>query len=290
MIWLIGGRGMLGTEVGRLLQARGQAFVSSDAEVDITNPDAAGAFLSSRGLERLDWIINCAAYTAVDAAEGEPEKAFAVNENGVANLCAAARETGAALLHVSTDYVFDGSKEGEYVEEDAPNPLGVYGRSKLGGEIAITASLDRFVILRTAWLYGRHGKNFVDTMLRLLRERGEVSVVDDQRGNPTHARDLAAAIGTIVEKGCPPSGTFHFSGGGMTTWYGFAQEIRAQAVSRGLVKSSAQVRPVSTAQYPAKAKRPANSTLLKDKIRKTYGIEARDWRQALADWFAEGAS
>lgn len=290
MIWLVGSRGMLGTVVGELLQARGQATVATDAEVDITRRGAPAAFLASRGFERLDWIVNCAAYTAVDTAEDEPEKAIAVNETGVANLCAAARETGAAFLHVSTDYVFDGSKEGEYVEEDAPNPIGVYGQSKLRGELAVTASLDRYVIVRTAWLYGRHGRNFVGTMLKLFRERGGASVVNDQWGNPTSARDLAAAILAIVERGCPPSGTFHFSGKGRTSWYDFAQEIRAQAVARGLADASVQVRPIATAQYPTRAKRPANSTLSKEKIQKTYAIQARGWREALADWFEEGAS
>ena len=279
---------MLGTEVGKLLQARGHPCLASDAEVDITRPDAPATFLASRGPGRLDWIVNCAAYTAVDAAEDEPAKAFAVNETGVANLCAAAREAGAALLHVSTDYVFDGSKEGAYVEEDAPNPLGVYGRSKLRGERAITASLERYVILRTAWLYGRHGKNFVDTMLRLFHERGGASVVDDQWGNPTSARELSRAILAIVERGCPPSGTFHFTGAGRTTWFGFAQEIRAQAVARGLVEASVLVRPVATAAYPTRAKRPANSTLCGKKFRDTYAIDARDWREALAEWFEEG--
>jgi dTDP-4-dehydrorhamnose reductase len=288
MIWLVGCRGMLGTEMADLLQTRGHAFTATDVEVDITHSEAPAAFLASRGLDRLDWIVNCAAYTAVDAAEDEPGKAFAVNETGVANLCAAARRTGAALLHVSTDYVFDGSKEGEYVEEDAPNPLGVYGLSKLRGELVVASSLARHVIVRTAWLYGRHGKNFVDTMLRLFRERDGASVVDDQRGNPTYVRDFAKAILAIVEKGCPPNGTFHFSGAGATTWYGFAQEIRAQAVARGVANPSVQVRPITTAQYPTRARRPANSTLSKEKIRGTYGIVARDWRAALAEWFDRG--
>jgi dTDP-4-dehydrorhamnose reductase len=290
MIWLVGSRGMLGTAVGRLLQSRGHGFTASDAEVDITRRGAPEAFLASRGIERLDWIVNCAAYTAVDAAEDEPEKAFAVNETGVENLCAAARQTGAALLHVSTDYVFDGSKEGDYVEEDTPNPLGVYGRSKLRGELAVTSSLDRYVIVRTAWLYGRHGKNFVDTMLRLFRERGGASVVNDQWGNPTSTRDLAAAIISIVEKGCPPIGTFHFAGAGRTSWYGFAQEIRAQAVARGLVDASVQVRPITTTQYPTRARRPANSALSKEKISRTYAIAPRDWRDALTTWFEEGVT
>jgi dTDP-4-dehydrorhamnose reductase len=290
MIWLVGSRGMLGTVVAELLLARGHAAVASDAEVDITRGDVLAAFPASQGIERLDWIVNCAAYTAVDAAEDQPEKAFALNEAGVVNLCAVARNTGAALLHVSTDYIFDGIKEGEYTEDDAPNPSCVYGRSKLQGEHAITASLDRYVIVRTAWLYGRHGKNFVDTMLRLFRERGGADVVNDQWGNPTSARDLAGAILEIVEKGCPPYGTFHFAGRGRTSWYGFAQEIRAQAVARGLVDASVQVRPITTAQYPTRARRPANSTLSTEKIQRTYAITARDWRAALTDWFQEGSS
>lgn len=288
MIWLVGSRGMLGTEVRDLLQARGHPFLASDAEVDITRADAPAAFLASHRLGHLDWIVNCAAYTAVDAAEDEPAKAFAVNETGVRNLCAAARQTGAALLHVSTDYVFDGGKEGAYVEEDTPNPLGVYGESKLRGERAITGSLERYVILRTAWLYGRHGKNFVDTMLRLFRERGGAGVVDDQWGNPTSARDLGRAILAVVERGCPPSGTFHFTGAGRTSWFGFAEQIRAQAIARGLVEAPVLVRPIATAAYPTRARRPANSTLCGKKFHDTYAFDARDWRESLADWFEEG--
>jgi dTDP-4-dehydrorhamnose reductase len=290
MIWLVGSRGMLGTVVEELLRGRGQPFVATDAEVDITRGGALSGFLSSRGIQRLDWIVNCAAYTAVDAAEDQAEKAFALNETGAANLCAVARETGAALLHVSTDYVFDGMKEGEYAEDDAPNPLCVYGKSKLQGERAIASSLDRYVIVRTAWLYGRHGRNFVDTMLRLFRERGGADVVNDQWGNPTSARDLAGALLAIVERGCPPCGTFHYAGRGRTSWHGFAQEVRAQAVARGLVDASVQVRPIPTAQYPTRARRPANSTLSTEKIQETYAITARDWRAALTDWFQEGLS
>jgi len=287
MIWLVGSRGMLGSEVEKLLEACRHAYVATDAEVDITQPGASSAFLALRGLDHLDWIVNCAAYTAVDAAEDEPAVAFAVNQHAVADLCAVAQRTGAALLHVSTDYVFDGNKEGAYTEEDVPNPLGVYGRSKRQGELAVVSSLERYVILRTAWLYGHRGKNFVHTMLRLFRERGGASVVDDQRGSPTWAMDLARAILAIVEHGSPPSGTFHFAGRGSTTWYGFAQEIRAQAVARGLVDPAVSVRPIGSAQYPARARRPANSALATEKIRRTYGIVARDWREALVDYFAE---
>lgn len=290
MTWLVGSRGMLGTEVHGLLEARGSAFLATDAEVDITLPGAPAAFLASRGIERLDWIVNCAAYTAVDAAEYEPARALAVNATGVENLCAAAKRTGASLLHVSTDYVFDGSKDGEYGEEEPPHPLGVYGESKLRGEVAIAAALERFVIVRTAWLHGRHGKNFVDTMLRLFRERGGARVVDDQWGNPTWARDLAKAILAIVARGCPPAGVFHFCGAGRTSWFGFAQEIRAQAVARGMVDATVRVDPITTAEYPTRARRPANSALCTRKFETTYGFAPRDWKRALAERLDEEAS
>lgn len=289
MIWLVGNRGMLGTEVERLLRKRDAAVLASGREVDITREGAPEEFLASHGVRALDWIVNCSAYTAVDAAEDEPERAFAVNEGGVRALAAAARATGAALLHVSTDYVFDGTRQGAYEEDDAPNPIGAYGRSKLAGEAALRGSLERHVIVRTAWLYGRNGRNFVATMLRLFEERERVTVVADQWGSPTFAGDLAGAILAILHHGEKRFGTYHFTNEGRASWYEFAVEIHRQAVQRGLARPGIALVPIRTADYPARARRPENSLLSKEKIRTTFGIAIRDWRDALQGYFDEGA-
>jgi dTDP-4-dehydrorhamnose reductase len=288
MIWLVGNKGMLGTEIDGLLRARDAAFIASDREVDITREGDPERFLSSHGVRALDCIINCSAYTAVDAAEDEPDRAFAVNETGVRALAAVARGTGAVLLHVSTDYVFDGTKEGAYEEDDSPNPTSVYGKSKLAGECAIQETLDRYFIVRTAWLYGRHGKNFVGTMLRLFSERDRVTVVDDQWGSPTFAPDLARAMIAIVERRETPYGTYHFANEGRTNWYEFAVEIYSQARERGLARPGVAIVPISSVEYPAKARRPANSLMSKEKIKKALGMEIRSWRDALRSYF-EGA-
>jgi dTDP-4-dehydrorhamnose reductase len=290
MIWLVGNHGMLGGEVESLLKAGGLAYTATDIDVDITRPDGPAAFLKDRGIERLDWIVNCSAYTAVDAAEDEPERAFAVNADGVRNLCTAARGAGAALLHISTDYVFDGAKKGAYTEDDPPNPIGVYGASKLKGEREILGSLERFVILRTAWLYAGKGKNFVTTMLRLFASRDEVRVVEDQWGSPTYARDLAGAILAIVRPGFSRGGIFNYTNEGHTNWFEFAKEIHSRAAERGLAPRGVRITPVGTGQYPARASRPPNSYLSKEKIKTSFGLPIRDWRAALESCFREEIS
>ncbi|MFP4447028.1 MAG: SDR family oxidoreductase, partial [Desulfosudaceae bacterium] len=181
MIWLVGSRGMLGTEVDSLLQQRRLPYLASGKEVDITDPDQLRRFASGRDFS---WIINCSAYTAVDQAEDEPEAAFAINADGPGRLAALAREKNARLVHISTDYVFDGTKTEDYRESDPPSPIGVYGRSKYQGEVNIINTHPAHIIVRTAWLYGRSGPSFVATMLRLFRERAEVGVVNDQYGSP----------------------------------------------------------------------------------------------------------
>ena len=183
----------------------------------------------------LSWIVNCSAYTAVDRAEDEPGQAFRINAEGVRNLACVAQEKGARLLHISTDYVFDGRKEDAYLETDPPSPSGVYGRSKLQGELDIRENIDRHVILRTAWLYGPTGANFVRTMLRLFQERDEVRVVADQWGSPTLAGDLADVILRIVTLETVPYGTFHFTNEGRTNWFEFASLIRKLAGEHRLI-------------------------------------------------------
>ena len=289
MIWLAGNRGMLGTEVEELFARAGETVIASDREVDITRPGSIAAFLDRHGSPRLAWIVNCAAYTAVDAAEDDAERAMAVNGTGVAHLAAAAAAAGARLLHVSTDYVFDGRGGAPCAEDDPPNPLGVYGRTKLAGEEAARAASARNVTVRTSWLYGRHGPSFVATMLRLFRERDEVGVVDDQHGCPTHARDLAAVLVEIARRPEVPGGTYHFCNDGPTTWYGFACEILRQARARGLVPREVRVVPLRTDQYPTRARRPARAVLSTARLRVVLGIVPRPWEAALADYFEEGA-
>jgi dTDP-4-dehydrorhamnose reductase len=288
MIWLVGNRGMLGAEVETLLKAEGLPYAATDLDVDITRLKDPMNYIAGCG--KLDWIINCSAYTAVDAAEDEPERAFAVNSTGVRNLALAAKKAGAAFLHVSTDYVFDGSKEGAYLEEDAPNPLGIYGKSKLEGERELAAVLDRHVILRTAWLYAGRGKNFVSTMLALFRSRTTVSVVSDQWGSPTYARDLAGAILHIARKGFTQGGIYNYTNEGRTNWYEFAGEVYTLAAARGLVPQGVRIKPITSEQYPTRARRPRNSYLSKEKFVRIFGLGIRDWREALTSCLEEEIS
>jgi dTDP-4-dehydrorhamnose reductase len=272
---------MLGTEVGFLLGERGVKFIASDKEVDIADPRAIDRYAGGHSLE---WLVNCSGYTAVDMAEDEPEVAFRINAEGAGNLAAFAKKGNAKLLHISTDYVFDGTKRGAYLEDDTPNPLGIYGRSKLDGETRIRETLDPHFIIRTAWLYGRHGNNFVSTMLRLFGEREQVRVVRDQRGTPTYAVDLADAIVRVVKANSARFGTYHFTNEGSTNWYEFAREIYRKAREYALVRKRVEIIPIESSDYPAKAKRPMNSLLSKEKLKKTLGIDIRGWEEALDDY------
>jgi dTDP-4-dehydrorhamnose reductase len=249
---------------------------------DITKAIVVGAVIAR---ERPDLVINLAAYTAVDRAESEPEAAWAVNCAGVANVAAICGEDGTPLVHLSTDYVFDGCKSGPYHEGDAVNPLNTYGRSKEAGERAVRAAAPRHVILRTAWVYGAYGANFVKTMLRLGAERPVLRVVADQRGCPTAAADIAAALIAIagrIERGATDWGTFHFTAAGSTSWHGFAAEIvgLAQVLGAWPGASGPQVEPITTDQYPTAARRPMNSVLDCRKI-EALGIAPPPWRSSL---------
>ena len=234
-------------------------------------------------------VVNAAAYSAVDKAESEPEVAFAVNRNGPAHLAQACSEVGVPLIHISTDYIFDGEKTGAYVENDAANPVSVYGASKEAGERAVRQDLAAHVILRTAWVYSPHGHNFVKTMLRMGREHDELTVVDDQRGCPTAAADLARAIAGIASQLAAGKtdgfDTFHFCGAGVTTWYGFARAIFELAAARGA--KSPNVKPITTRDYPTPAARPKNSVLACTRIRRVYGIERRPWYDSLVECIDE---
>lgn len=235
---------------------------------------------------RCDAIINAAAYTAVDRAESEPEIALAVNGRGAGYVALAAAELGVPLVHVSTDYVFNGETQRPYREDDPVAPLGAYGRSKLEGENAVTSIHEDTAILRTSWVYGPFGANFLRTMLRLSESRKDISVVADQRGNPTSSLDLADAALTVVERLTNDSdlalrGVFNVTGGGEASWAEFAEAIFARAIRHGWPEVS--VRRIATADYPTPARRPANSRLDNSKLLNTYGIALPPWRSSVAE-------
>lgn len=232
-----------------------------------------------------DWIINCAAYTQVDRAESEPEQANTVNRDSAAALARAAATCNARLLHVSTDFVFDGSQSRPYREDDTPNPLGVYGRSKLEGEQAVRDALPDAVILRTAWVYGVHGHNFVRTMLRLAGEGRPLRVVDDQTGSPTWAHDIAGAITALLQAGA--AGLFHYTSAGSVSWCDFAGAILSEAAQAGFDIRTQTVEPITTADYPTPARRPAYSVLDTGKIQAELGLSIPAWRASLVTMLGE---
>ena len=288
-IWLIGNKGMLGTELSLLLEKSGLPFVSTDREVDITGIEALKAAVAKLAEEHpVKWIINCAAYTAVDKAEDDIEACRRLNTQGAANIAAIASNTGTRLIHISTDYVFDGKGSRPYREDDATAPTGVYGLTKRDGEAAVLENNPRSYIIRTAWLYGRHGNNFVHTMLRLMNERDEVKVVNDQRGSPTWTFDLAAVILTLintVDSGKEiPFGVYHFTNEGNITWFDFAKEIYMQGREQGRITKDCAVNPCTSAEYPAKVKRPAYSVLDKSKIKSALGISIPAWDESLKEF------
>ena len=243
---------------------------------------------------RPDIVVNAAAYTAVDKAESEPDVAARVNGSGAGCVAECCEKLAIPLIHVSTDYVFDGTKRAPYLETDPTGPASAYGRSKLAGEVAVAAACSRHVILRTAWVYSPFGNNFVKTMLRLAASRPELGVVDDQIGCPTYAPHLARAILDITaavtgEKpagptGAPPWGVYHASGTGETSWAGFAREIFKLSAARG--GPAANVKPIGTVDYPTPAKRPANSRLDCSKLAATFGVRQPDWREGTAECVA----
>jgi dTDP-4-dehydrorhamnose reductase len=285
-VLVLGSGGQVGHELCRLAWPAGYGIATFDRdEVDIAEREAVFAAVAR---ECPDIVINAAAYTAVDRAESEPEIAWATNCTGAANLAAACHHAAIPLIHLSTDYVFDGGKAGPYGEDDPVAPLGVYGRSKEAGDRAVRGALAQHVILRTAWLYSAHGHNFVRTMLRLADERPSLRVVADQIGSPTSAADIAAAIAAVVEQlnaGTKSWGTYHFAGRGAVSWHGFAEAIFALAAPwRG---PPPLVEAITTADYPTAARRPANSVLDCRRIGEAFGIVPRPWREALAEVIVE---
>jgi len=285
MIWLIGNKGMLGNEIEELLEEQWFPYWVSDKEVDITDYKALEKFGKDK---KMKWIINCSGYTQVDKAEKEKSESFSLNQDGVRNIALFCEKRGVKLIHISTDYVFNGKKNvcDSYSEEDAPNPLGIYGKSKLAGELEIKNLINRYFIIRTAWLYGKNGPNFVSTMLRLFKESDFVKVVDDQYGSPTYTRDLAELILKIINNESNQYGIYHFTNEGVITWYKFAEEIYLQAKKLGLIEKNILFRiiPIKTEEYPTAAVRPKNSFLSKNKIKQIFNLEIRPWNEALKDF------
>lgn len=280
-----------GGQLGRELAARlgpGQLAVDRRG-LDISDQNAVQAYCEAN---KPAAIVNCAAYTAVDRAESEPEAAFAVNERGAINLAVAARNLDIPLIHISTDFVFAGRKSSPYKESDRVAPLGVYGRSKLAGERGVLATWPRSLIIRTGWLYAAHGRNFLNTMLHYARERGQLRVVADQVGTPTYAGDLAAAVVEILVGNLLPDSAgarhygalagqgasgqiFHYANEGVASWYDFACAIVE------LSGIPCRVEPITTREYPTPARRPSYSVLNKEKIKKRFGLSIPHWRDSL---------
>jgi dTDP-4-dehydrorhamnose reductase len=250
------------------------------AELDLANPASIRAFMAEN---RFDAVVNCAAYTAVDKAESEQELAQAINATGPGLLAAAAKGQGAQFIHVSTDYVFDGSKSGAYVEDDELAPLGAYGASKLAGEAAVRAAHPDDAILRTAWVLSPGGANFLNTMIRLAGERDEVGVVNDQIGCPTSAADIAHALHLMVRGG--KAGTWHFVNDGTASWYNLARFIFDHMRARGIKAPACKA--ISTADYPTPARRPANSVLSWAKFSADFGYKPRFWQDAVNEILQE---
>lgn len=275
-ILITGANGQLGNEMQVLSKdnAHHTYFFTDVQELDICDEQAVHLFVSGN---RIDVIVNCAAYTAVDKAEDNPELCDKLNHLAPGYLAAAAETCGAALIQVSTDYVFDGTAHIPYTEDVAPCPNSVYGTTKLAGEEAVMKNCSRAMIIRTAWLYSIYGNNFVKTMLRLGRERETLGVVFDQIGSPTYAKDLAVAIFAAINQGIVP-GVYHFSDEGVCSWYDFTLAIHRLA---GI--TTCKVSPLHTDEFPAKAPRPHYSVLDKTKIKKTFGIEIPHWETSLRD-------
>jgi dTDP-4-dehydrorhamnose reductase len=263
---------MVGWELERALASLGQVFAFDHTSLDLAQPEQIAARVREM---KPELIVNAAAYTAVDRAEEEPELAMRVNGIAPGILAEEAKRLGALLVHYSTDYVFDGTKTAPYDEEDATGPVNAYGRSKLAGEEAIRAAGCRHLILRTSWVYGLRGWNFLLTILRLAREGKPLRVVDDQVGAPTWCRDIATATAQLLAAPRAAQGLFHLAAAGATSWFGFAREILAAS---GI---AAPLQAIATSEYPTPARRPANSQLAVRKLRERTGVALADWRESL---------
>ena len=279
---ITGAHGQVGYCLTQQLQGKHEILAVDRDELDITDERAVKKAIEDF---RPHVIINAAAHTAVDRAETEVVLSEAINVKGPKYLAKAAKSVGAAILHISTDYVFDGQGEGKYKETDITAPQGVYGRTKLEGEQAVAQANDKFIVLRTAWVCGEHGNNFVKTMLRLAKTRDTLGVVADQIGGPTYAGDIATALIDISERIIDDQnveyGIYHFTGEPYVSWCDFAKAIFTEAVSQNILEKTPHVNAITTADYPTPAKRPANSCLDLTKIQRVFGIQPSNWQKAL---------
>jgi len=287
-VLVTGAGGQVGSEVERALEGRAEVVAHTRETMDLANPAEIVARIREAAPRA---IVNAAAYTAVDQAESEPEAAHSVNAVAPGLIAGEARRLGALLVHFSTDYVFDGAKRTPYVEEDETNPLGAYGLSKLQGEQAVLASGAAAIVLRTSWVYGPHGRNFLLTMLRLAQKGEPIRVVDDQRGAPTSSLALARVVASLlggagegplteetVARSMSSPGLYHATAGGETTWYGFARAIFEEKAL-----AAPPLSPITTAQYPTPARRPAYSVLSSARLERTFGVRLPDWREGVAE-------
>lgn len=282
-LWIPGGRGMLGQALARAAQTKGLSVVVTGQEVDITDAAACLGFVRH---ERPNLVVNCAAHTAVDLCESEEEKATLVNGTGAGHVAQAAHATGARAVHISTDYVFDGNGIRPYLEDDKTTPLSAYGRSKLAGERAfLENSHGQGLIVRTSWLYGPGGRNFVTTMLKLMAERDELRVVADQRGRPTSTPTLANALLRLLP--LPAHGVVHYADLGETTWHGFARAIYDGAQARGFPVKAHAIHAVETRDFPTPAHRPAYSVLDTSRYEELTGTVPEPWTTALGAYLDE---
>lgn len=283
-VLVTGCNGQVGHCLVNQLNNKVELLAVDRAELDITDREAVFQVVMKF---KPNFIINAAAHTAVDKAEEEVDLSYAINRDGPCYLAQAAKLVDATILHISTDYVFPGNKEGEYVEDDETGPLGVYGKSKLEGEIALSEANDKHIILRTAWVFGEHGNNFVKTMLRLGKDRDTLNIVGDQFGGPTYAGDIASALVRMTEqlyKEADPSkyGVYHFSGSPHVSWFEFAQVIFSNAENTSLL-TAPELNSITTDMYPTPASRPENSKMNCVKIKQAFGIKPSDWQAALTN-------
>lgn len=282
-ILITGAKGQVGSELVKQAGNVHEVFAYGSKELDIADLEQL-----KQTVQRIkpDVIINAAAYTAVDKAETEAELAYAVNSLGSENLAYAAKEYDIPLLHISTDYVYDGEKKSAYSETDTPNPTGVYGASKLEGDEKITQLWHKHIILRVSWVFGEQGNNFVKTMLRLAEQRDELSIVDDQFGAPTSAKSISSSLLALLESksfnqsDCP-WGIYNLQSDPGVTWYGFAEEIFLQAQQLGKLNKSMKLNPIPSSEFPTPVKRPANSKLDGKKLQQAFNMPAADWKQDL---------
>jgi dTDP-4-dehydrorhamnose reductase len=276
-VLVLGGGGQVASAVVASAPAAHQVTSRTRAELDISDAAAVARAIADT---RAQWLVNAAAYTAVDLAEDQPAQAIAVNDTAVGVLAAAASAAGCRLLHLSTDFVFDGNSHRAYLPADPVNPLSIYGKSKLGGERQVVDGGADGIVLRTAWVYAAAGKNFVLTMLRLMREKEQVSVVCDQIGTPTWASGIAAAIWGLIEAQAA-GGVYHWTDLGVASWYDFAVAIQDEALARGLLGRAVPIVPIASAAYPTRARRPAFSVLDSTATRSLIQVPARHWRHNL---------